>query len=167
MESEKILFSYYKIDENFIADREFAVVIDDIIRIANAREGTKYVEQQIIKEDHGSVKLRVFFSLRTAPARWRYIFRKIVKKGEPITTCMSVIPSYIMFAEVKKSIFSVTGGLGSFAIQGFVSQHFGIDILSRLIKADSPVIKSFQNRGGDWCIACAVQAFQEEPPANG
>jgi len=162
METEKILFSYYKIDENFIADRKFAVVIDDIIRITNAREGAKYTEQQTIKEDYGSVKLRVFFSLRTAPARWRYIFRKIVKKGEPITICESVIPSYIMFAEVKKSIFAVTGGLGSFAIQGFVSQHFGIDILSRLIKADSPVIKSFQNRGVTGVLLAQSKHFRKD-----
>ncbi|MET3877770.1 DUF6119 family protein [Chitinophaga sp. OAE865] len=162
METEKVLFSYYKIDDHFIDDREFGIAVDDIIRIANERGGDKYTEQQSIKEAYGGVKLRVFFSLRKAPARWRHIFGKIVKKGEPITTCESVIPSYIMFAEVKKRIFAVTGGLGSFAIQGFVSQSFGFDILSRLIKADSPVIKSFQNRGVTGVLLAQSKHFRKD-----
>lgn len=162
MDADKILFSYYKVDDNFIGGRSFDIVTSDIIRIANAKEDVTYKEQRVKEGKFKSVSIRVFFHTRSASPKWQKTMDDIVEAGEPITTCKTVTPSFLMFIKHKKRIFAVSGGLGAFALQGFVSQSFGIDILSRLIKADSPVIKSFQNRGVSGVLLAQSKYFRKD-----
>jgi uncharacterized protein (TIGR04141 family) len=163
MDVEKILFSYYKIRDEFSDGRGFDLAVGDIIRIANAKEGSvKYEEQKVDAGKFRDFGIRVFYNSKEAAPGWLEIIKSIVKKGEAITSCKSITPSFIMFAGYKKRIFAVTGGLGAFAIQGYVSQSFGIDILSRLIQADSQVIKSFQNRGVTGVLLAQSKQFRKD-----
>jgi uncharacterized protein (TIGR04141 family) len=69
------------------------------------------------------------------------------KQSSSLADCENLTYSFICFIGYEKQIFAITGGQGSFAIERFTSQNFGLEILVRLFEKNSKVIKSIQDRG--------------------
>jgi len=70
---------------------------------------------------------------------------------------------FICFIHNDPEIFVVTGGMGSFqAIDMHVNQHFGLDVLVRIIQKSSPVIKGIGDRGVTGVLLGQSRHFRED-----
>lgn len=142
----KMPVTFYQVAENVIGDDTFEEVVYKIMRLINI-ESERFVEQRPSGEDLGEFNVKVFHATKVSIPQWRSLASTFVADDAPITTCKSSLPSLILFVGYKTRIFAITGGTGSFEIDPFVSQTFGMDVITRLIDRNIPVIRSLQNRG--------------------
>ncbi|WP_160715362.1 DUF6119 family protein [Chitinophaga solisilvae] len=162
-DTEKIVISYNQIDDAFIKERDFHIVVGDMIRIINASGTKKYTEQQANAKNFAPYHILTYYA--DPPLRdpkWKDFIGEFVDATAPIAMCKIIAPSFILFVGYKKRMFAITGGAGSFAIQGFVSQSFGMDILTRLINETTPAIKLIQNRGVIGTVLAQVKQFRKD-----
>jgi len=145
-EKKKMLVTFYQIAPHQIGDDNFNDVVNRIKRLING-QSEKYTEQTLAQDNFGQFNIRVFYAAKTSVPKWRPFISDIVTQDSAIGKCYNTSQSFLLFVGYKDRIFAITGGAGSFAIDGYISQTFGIDVITRLIDKTSPVIKSFQNRG--------------------
>lgn len=160
-EKAKMPVSFYQVGTNFIGDDSFDEVVDTMKRLINAHS-QKFVEQKLSKADLGEFKVRVFHATNISAPKWRSFIREIVTDDSPIKSCQNTTQSFLLFVGHKDRIFAVTGGAGFFAVDQFVSQTFGIDVITRLIDKTTPVIKSLENRGVTGTLMAQAKYFRAD-----
>lgn len=143
---EKTPITFYQVAENVISDDTFEEAVYRIMRIVNS-ESERYILQRPSRDDFGEFNVKIYHSKKLSIPQWRNVISKLVSEDAPIAKCERLSPSFILFVGYKKRIFAVTGGTGSFEIDQFVSQTFGMDVITRLIDKHTPVVRSLQNRG--------------------
>ena len=120
----------------------------------------KNTDKQFVLKENKNVKLKNIskFSLYTRAAEntpdWSKTLETLVNDLPEVT---NVSHSYILFLEVNKTSFVVTGGSGYQVISSAKEFNFGIDLLSRLIEPSETVVKGIKDRnftgnilGGDY-----------------
>ncbi len=145
-ETEKTQVSIYQIETAFFQDDTFEEVTDKIIKTTNDK-GENYKSDKLSKEDFGEFKVRLYYQTKNNKPRWRGFLKKILAEDAAISTLMNRSHSFLLFIEYSDKIYAISGGTGSLALDNFVTQTFGIDILTRLIEKNSQVIKHVQQRG--------------------
>lgn len=160
-ENAKIPISFYQISSAFISEDSFDDVIDRFKRFLNT-DSRKYEETELTYPRDGEYRVRLFHSAKTAPPKWRSFFSEIVTPGGTILKCQNTTQSFLLFVGYKSRIFAISGGSGSFALTPYISNTFGIDIITRLIEKNSPVIKGLQNRGVTGTLLTQAKNFRTD-----
>lgn len=62
----------------------------------------------------------------------------------------------------SKNLYAVTGGLGYHAIQEFIDDDFGVDILSRLISKEDKILKSVKEKSVMGGILGTTKFFRKD-----
>ena len=143
---EKMPVTVYQIDLFPFGDDEPAVIIDRIVKRMN-KDGGGYMEQQVSGIIPKEFDVRMYASFKIFPPRWRAFLSPVIDRQSSLADCENLSNSFVCFIVYEKQIFAIAGGQGSFAIDAFTSQNFGLEILVRLFEKNSKVIKSIQDRG--------------------
>lgn len=150
MPKETLQVSLYEIDKSLFPHTEQTAICDEIIQHANADEPEirKFKEQtQKRTAETGDFTLRVYYVKKPSNPKWVEFWKAIIKDDQKMLTESGWMPSYIAFIWNADRMYAATGGLGNFAIQNFINQNFGADIISRLITDKTGAIKTLQERG--------------------
>jgi len=145
-ESEKIPAAVYRIDRTQVNEEDFTASVDKMIKVIN-KDGERYKEEKITGNVPKEFEVRIFSSFRIYAPKWRTFLLPMLDVNTPLAECENLTNSFICFIAYEDQLFAITGGQGSFAIERFTSDNFGLEILVRLFEKNSKVIKSIQDRG--------------------
>jgi uncharacterized protein (TIGR04141 family) len=145
-ESEKIPAAVYRIGRNQLEEKDFTTTVDIIIKAINKDE-ERYREEKITSVVPKGFEVRIFSAFRIYAPKWRTFLLPILDARTPLADCENLTNSFICFIGYEDQLFAITGGQGSFAIERYTSDNFGLEILVRLFEKHSKVIKSIQDRG--------------------
>jgi uncharacterized protein (TIGR04141 family) len=145
-ENEKIPATVYRIDLTQLNEENFTASIDQIIKTIN-REGERYKEEKITGIIPKGFQVRIYSAFRIYAPKWRTFLLPMLDANTPLAECENLTNSFICFIGYEDQLFAITGGQGSFAIERYTSENFGLEILVRLFEKNSKVIKSIQDRG--------------------
>ena len=157
----KIIVNFYRISPVFIGEDTYDEAVDRMKSTINASK-ERYIEQVLSIDDFGDFSIRIFYGSAKRKPRWSDFISDILSEESPMKKAMGLSHSFIMFIGYKDNIFAITGGTGCFAIENFISYTFGIDIITRLIEKNSPVIKSLQDRGLTGPVFGQTKHFRNE-----
>jgi len=133
MGSEKIQMSIYKLNDSSL--------LEDIV----GELDKKGYKRQETNENIQKFKIKLFYNVYPPDVKWKSFFKQITKNDQDILKSKkSWTESFVLLLlnEDKNISYSIVGGLGYFAIQEFIDNDFGMDILSRLIKKNDKVIRA-------------------------
>lgn len=128
-EQEKEIVNFEEVEENLYSD---------IIRKINEKEKSVCVE--INQNDFRGIIFKTYHK-----PTWYGMAKKMVEEDK-ISINNSHI-SYIISYRKNGAMFLFTGGLGSNYINNFIQKNYGLYLLPKIIKEDSPTIKTvLENR---------------------
>lgn len=139
--SEKMQVAIFQIDTSIYSGMDFNDIVNDIVYHA------PYDEQKLVKKAIDGYRIRVYYHRNPHLPAWQSFFVGVVAPGEPMLKHNVISAAFICFIDAKPNIFAIAGGQGTFELQGHIITNFGMEILSKLIKRDSKVIKGLQERG--------------------
>lgn len=145
-DSDRIPVSVFQMDLNLFGEDSFGDIVKSVVKDLN-KNGANLVKETLNDEDFGPHQVEVYSIFKKYPPRWRGFLEPILNNHSQLSTCENITYSYVCFIGIKNYIFAVAGGYGSTAIARFTKSNFGLDILVRLFKKDSKVIKAIQDRG--------------------
>lgn len=133
----------------------YKIGFDNLV-VTTEKSGLSFLCEQIEKEKdftkqevglkNENFDFQLFYQIhRGSPPKWKNFLESIAKAGSSVLgEHVGFHESFILVIAHKASgnLYAITGGVGHFAIQNFIDEEFGIDILSRLIKKDEKVLKS-------------------------
>ncbi len=152
-EKKEIQIGVYRIDKNLFNNKTEGEIVDLIIESYNKKvsEDKKFHVQKT-NQKFTNFEVKIFFSKKTQPPKWRSFLSNILEDSSPLLKGFNTDVSYIAFIYNKDNLFAISGGQGNFTVQEYIDQNFGIEILTRLISKDSKVIKSLQDR----CVTSSI-----------
>ena len=150
----------YQIVLSLFDDSTFDEISELIIAKINKKRKDGFWIEQPTANLPGGCNAKVFSSFKQTQPKWGKFILPILSATSLLVGCKNSIYSFLCFIQYENQIFAITGGNGSFAIDDFVSPSFGLDILVRLIKKDSQVIKSIQERGVTGIVLGATRHYR-------
>ena len=159
-ESEKMPVTVYQVDQFLFPEQELESIAHYIIGKANKDQLTKYTEEKTSNNIPEAYKVKLYSSCKQYRPKWRSFLGGLLAKDSKLKECMNRMYSFVCFIQYDKQIFAITGGLGSFAIDLYVNQNFGLEILIRLFEKDSKVIKSIQDRGVTGVVLGQIKSYR-------
>lgn len=141
MEEEKIQINIYQIDQNsdlFDDENKFEF-------LTNVVEAKGYSQQDLSFSVDGFL-LKLFYNIKPQNPKWKKFLSPITNGGPITEQDKAWIESFIFLAQSNSDIYAITGGLGYFAIQEYINEDFGIDVISRLIKKEDKIIKATREK---------------------
>lgn len=165
--SNSIQVNVYLIDRSvFEEGKSDSEIINSILEEyrKTVNEDEKFVVQTLKPNlNTGEYKVEVYFSEKTSIPKWRKFLNTFINEGESILHKPNMNVSFLTFVYgAKNSIYAICGGLGNFALQGYIDQNFGIDILARLIKQDSKAVNSLQERGFTGNVIASTKYYRSD-----
>ncbi len=151
MANETMQIAIYKIETEY---EEFEKMNnDEIISFIinkyneNLHRSERLVEQPLKKNILEDFNIKVFYSTKKSEPKWKGFLAPIVEDNARLLRGKNEDVSFVAFIYKDEHMFSITGGQGNFCIQKFIDPFFGLNIISRIITNNSPVIKSINERG--------------------
>ena len=121
-------------------------------------------ENQIIEANPENIELKLLYKKEPRNPKWKTFLKEITKDQEPVSMPnKSSGESFVLL--IKKTsnnqIYAIAGGQGYFAIQDFIDQNFGMNIISRLIHKEDKIIKSTKEKSVMGGIIGATKYFRK------
>jgi len=146
--SEKIQVGIYKInlDHEVFLNAESAL---DRLEARIISDDASYTSQELVEslgEDH--VCSLLYATHQTNP-KWKTFFKDLTAAGQSIfQPNMGKVESFIMLVEKisEPAMYVVVGGNGYFAIQDYIEDDFGVEVLSRIITKDEKILRSVREK---------------------
>lgn len=124
-----------------------------------------YKEQPVKETIQSNFIIKVFHKKTPTEVKWKEFIRSVVQDDSDILKeNKTKIESFIILFINEKSgrIFASTGGYANAAMQEIASVDFGIQILSRIVKADDKALKSTKERNLTGGIQGEVKFFRND-----
>jgi uncharacterized protein (TIGR04141 family) len=168
---EKIQIGIYsfkeEITENVKGKTETKTI--DIDYLTKALKKKRFKPQDVLPNLSTDYEVYLFFKRKPSKILWKGFVAKIAQPGEDILNfTSSQSESYILIlASIKsKKLYAVTGGHGHTSIKDFVETDFGLEILSRIIKAEDKTIRSAKEKSISGGILGTVKFFRNDYNLN-
>jgi len=142
----KITVSIHLVNTNLVEATSFEEIINEIITELNKNEGS-FTESKIARKDFGNFAVKIFYSCSQYPPRWRGFLEPLLDKRSTLANVENTSYSYICFVGFEDNLYAITGGFGGSKAARFMFPDFGLEILVRLFKKESKVVKNIQDRG--------------------
>jgi uncharacterized protein (TIGR04141 family) len=145
MSDEKIQIGIYKIDTENVFFNEVKI-LNGVVFLA---ERGGFIAQKTIQNKKAGFDLLLFYKDRSSNPKWKVFLEDIVRDDQDILrTDVSRTESFILFLvkEDGGAAYAVSGGQGFFAIQEYIDENFGIDIIARLIHKEDRILKAVKER---------------------
>lgn len=158
---ETMQVAVYRIDKFLFTVNTYNDIVDEIISNLNEDEDRYF--PVTVKEDYkNSFSFRLYHFENPTPPQWRNFIAKILSERSTLKKINNINHSFLLFIGYNNEIYAISGGLGSMDIDRYVSHTFGMDILSRLIAKNSPVIKYVQNRSVTGSVLGQSRFFRQD-----
>jgi uncharacterized protein (TIGR04141 family) len=152
--SEKMQVAIFQVDTSLYAGMSFDDIVDDIVFHSG------YTEQKLVKSIVDGFRIRIFYRRNSHPPAWRSFFEGMVRSGEDLLKHNVINAAFMCFVDGGDNIYAISGGQGTFELQGHIVTNFGMEILVRLIERNSKVIKGLQERGVTGTILGETKFFR-------
>jgi len=170
--SDKLQLGIYRLKEDVIELKQGKlpqrVIID--IQYLQMLFKTKAYKEQVIKANlSNDFNIYLFFKRTPSGIRWKEFMENIADTNAAILKHKKTNnESYILLCENKttKKIYATTGGSGHTALQGIVEGDFGLEILSRLLKAEDKTLRSTKEKNLTGGILGEVKFFRNNYNLN-
>lgn len=137
MAAKKTQLKLYKIDKTLFPGKAVKSIPNEIIKKANTglRGKKRFVEQSLDEglEVPTDFTLHVFHAVKEGSPGWVSAWTDILADGEQMLVEKNTMSSYITFIVHAKQLYALTGGQGNFAINQYVENFFGLDVIDHLI----------------------------------
>lgn len=165
--ADKIQNNFYLLKETDKVLKRSKVIEETIdFKFLNALlKRHNFKEQQVQPNLSAKYDIKVYFRKTVNTIKWKGFISTIVKKGEEIIKNDTTISeSYvILFYNLKsKKYFASTGGYAHVVIQEVSTNDFGLEILSRVIKAEDKSLRSSKERNLTGGIQGAIKFFRND-----
>jgi uncharacterized protein (TIGR04141 family) len=142
---QKMTVSIYSIDKSEFIDADFDSIVDTIMT-----EDKRYVEESLININNEK-KIKIFYKFpQSSYEKWKQFFEKNLKEDNFLTyrdkdnflqTKFTEYLSFLCFFQIKNELFVISAGKGYLLIDKWIDQYFGLDVITRLLKKNSPALK--------------------------
>lgn len=165
--SDKIQNNFYllKETERVLKKSKVSVETIDFKFLHTLLKNHDFKEQKVIKGLSSIYEVKVYFKKTINAIKWKGFMNTIVDKGEEILkNDKSISESYvILFYNTKsKRYFASTGGYAHVVIQEVATNDFGLEILSRILKAEDKSLRSSKERNLTGGIQGAIKFFRND-----
>ncbi len=168
MSSETMQVNIYHIDKTLFENKSNDLIVKEIINEFNeklsskGRDQIELFDELELREDleAGSFNVRLFFSQKSREPKWKNFIKPLIEEDSPLLSYCNHDVSFVCFIYDKNYIFAISGGQGNFLVQDYINPRFGIEILSKLISKNSPVIKSLNDRGLTGIVLASTRFFR-------
>jgi uncharacterized protein (TIGR04141 family) len=162
-EKDKIPVAIYQLDRSLYEEMPFTDVVEVVVDTINRKASGRTWEPEPINVKDYPDQVRIYSSTATMPPGWRKFLSPALAKNSKLQVCVNVIHGFLCFVDGEPDIFLITGGMGAFhAIDEHVYQHFGLDVLVRIIEKSSPVIRGIGDRGVTGILLGQSRNFRED-----
>lgn len=165
--SDKIQNSFYLLKDTEKVLKKAKIIEENIdfkfLHTLLKKKGFK--EQLTLPNLSSKYEVKVYYKKATTPIKWKGFINTIVKPNEEILkNNNSTSESYviILFNLLSKRYFASTGGYAHITIQEIATNDFGLEILSRIIKADDKALRSSKERNLTGGIQGAIKFFRND-----
>ncbi len=146
MAEEKLQISVYKINNESDLFSENGSHFSAITEHVKA----KGFDSQNINNSNNDYQMRLFYKKNPLNPKWKGFLSTVVEDNQDILkTNQSWAESFVMILEKNSTnnLYAVVGGLlGYHAVEDFIDDDFGVDILSRLITKEDKILKSVKEK---------------------
>lgn len=165
--SEKIQNNFYLLKDkkkDFVNSK----VVEEIIDFKYLKKLFKekgFREQTVLLGLSQEYEIKVYYKKSTTTVKWKDFIKTIVAPNQDIIkTSYSTSESYIIiFHNLKtKKYFASTGGYAHVLIQEIATNDFGLEILSRILKADDKALRSSKERNLTGGIQGSIKFFRND-----
>lgn len=165
--ADKIQNNFYLLKETQKVLKRAKVIQEDIdfkfLHILLKKN--KFKEQKVLPNLSSKFEIKVYYKKAVNPVKWKGFMRTIVQKDEEIIkTDTSTSESYVIlfYNNTSKKYFASTGGYAHTVIQEIATNDFGLEILSRIIKAEDKSLRSSKERNLTGGIQGAIKFFRND-----
>lgn len=170
--SEKLQLGIYRIKDEIIELKKgklsSRVTID--IPYLQSIFKTKGYKQQVLQPNlSNDFDIFLFFKRNPSHIRWKEFIENIADSNAAIIKHKKTNnESYVLVFNNKATgkIYATTGGFGHTALQGIVEGDFGLEILSRLMKAEDKTLRSTKEKNLTGGILGEVKFFRNDYNLN-
>jgi uncharacterized protein (TIGR04141 family) len=165
--SEKIQNNFYLLKDTVKVIKKAKVIEEkiDFIYLHKLLQKKKFKEQETLPNLSSKYEIKVYHKKSSTPIKWKDFMKTVVKTGEEIFRISnSISESYVIifFNPNSKKYFASTGGYAHILIQEIATNDFGLEILSRILKADDKTIRSTKERNLTGGIQGAIKFFRTD-----
>lgn len=169
---EKLQLGIYKIKDELIELKKGKKPKKVAINIEHLKTHFKskgYMLQATQPNLSSDFNVYLFFKRNQASIRWKEFIENVAENNEAILKFKKTNnESYVLILQkiTSKIIYATTGGFGHTALQGIVEGDFGLEILSRLMKAEDKTLRSTKEKNLTGGIIGEVKFFRNDYNLN-
>jgi len=165
--SDKIQNNFYLLKDTLrvLKKTKITTEIIDFVFLHTLLKSKGYKEQTILSGLSSKYDIKVYYKKATTPIKWKGFIGTIVDPNEEILKISkSTSESYviILFSKSTKKYYASTGGYAHILIQEIATNDFGLEILSRILKADDKTLRSSKERNLTGGIQGAIKFFRND-----
>ena len=146
--SDKLQLGIYRV-KDVIESQQGKKVSVNIQYLQKFFKEKHYKEQDVQPDLSETFDIFLFFKRTRSKIRWKGFIENIAKDNAPIIKYKNTNhESYVLLLQNKTTgtIYATTGGYGYTVLQGIIEEDFGLEILSRLVKAGDKTLRSTKER---------------------
>jgi len=125
----------------------------------------KYKEQALKPNLSAAYDVYLFYKRNTTPVKWKDFIETIADPNEDILkNRIGHSESYILLlnSKISKQFYCSTGGFGHIDVMDVATNDLGIQILSRIVKAEDKALRSTKEKTFTGNVEGAVKFFRNE-----
>lgn len=166
---EKIQNSFYLLKEELLTySNKTGKLTKELINFEFLGKNLKskdYREQKIISNLSEKYDLKLYYKKTKTNPQWKGFLQAIAEPDEDVLKLnRSFSESYVIVLQNKssKKYFVTTGGYGHTSVQEISVNDFGLEVLSRLIKAEDKTLRSTKERSITGGIQGEIKFFRND-----
>lgn len=167
--AERIQNSFYLLKETYTFFNEktqkFTEETIDFKFLNKHFKAKGYKEQNVLDSLSDKYEIKLYYKKNPTTPSWKDFIKSVVQENEDILReNKSYSESYLLILKngLTNRYFVTTGGYGHIFVQGLATTDFGLNILSRLIKAEDKALKSTKERSLTGGVQGAVKIFRND-----
>ncbi|MBF4508418.1 TIGR04141 family sporadically distributed protein [Flavobacterium sp. JLP] len=165
--SEKIQNNFYLLKETKKEFKKLKIVEEkiDFTYLKKLFREKQFKEQTILSNLSKEYEIKLYYKKTTTPIKWKDFIKTIVNPNQEILkSSYSTSESYIIifYNSKTKKYFASTGGYAHVVVQEIATNDFGLEILSRILKADDKALRSSKERNLTGGIQGSIKFFRND-----
>jgi len=163
MLEEKLQIAIYKINDEsdlFLEDKNNLLVLTEHIK----EKG--FVNQKLNPHLNNDYRIELFYKRNPLNSKWKSFLNIVAEEDQDILkTNQSWAESFVMILlnNSSNNLYAIASGLsGYYAIEDFIDDDFGVDILSRLITKEDKILKFVREKSVVGGILGTTKSFRKD-----
>jgi uncharacterized protein (TIGR04141 family) len=162
MSEEKLQIAIYKINEE---SNLFSETENMLSTLSDHVKDKGFSPQELKSNLNDNYQIELFYKKNPLKPKWKLFLKDVAKnKQDILKENQSWSESFVILLlnSSSKNLYAVAGGLGYHAIQEFIDDDFGVDILSRLISKEDKILKSVKEKSVMGGILGTTKFFRKD-----